>query len=973
MTESLVMAQMTSLTDKAEDGPGGGAKIGSLRYITGCYQRASKFLRSATKTTDFAIARRVFVTQLRQTLAKFARLVLQHPDLFPDPELSPHNSQAARLIIDLMRKGGNPYDSAVGPVTASEGCITDELLGMLLAELNVESAAHPSLALDDGNAAAVSAEWRREIFAPVLQMLQNQASADTKRFDSNVMHIPMLYRFVAQPGLVELVTQDPRWALNPKTNGRDSNGRDLQNKTLLGLYMSWSVCPQSDRDPGADHFEAWKGVGTVAPVEAMLRTGLSNYHRSLHDSVLRLLQCKSSREQVMVWLAQAISLNTQRTQDRHWNGAMGIRAPEDPTLSTDGFMVNLSVVMVKLCTVYTAASPLLFDKIEDNYMSREAAHAADASIQPPRVKIDSEPLVLPELVAHGAAPTLSAKPNFTTESLFMTLACLHVGLIPTVRLYVQGYLDSRNRYQQLGARMQGADRAMFEPQFAKMHRDFLCLKTQLHDPNFTLPLLQFYVFVCAWLLHLADPTKRGLPLPAKVSPAFGSVQEHVVADAAEFFDFIAQIVPEHMELLQPEQVKTIAKFYAVFLGNQTYMKQAHLRAKFVHVLWHFTPEQRKKPSPFFNVFVVDPTSEQLMVPALTAYFIDMQDDDSYALAGRRHMVWQIMKNLLATPTHRKTFEKFGASDPFRRYCMLLINDALDLLDTARGHLKTAVGLKAQKEDAAAFALLSQEEQGKLEGELQHESRLARAHCDYGVGAVEALALYSTTVTEPFSVPELATRLAGLVNFNMSELMTRRANPVDGISDADVKEYGLNSTVLIESLARIYVHVAFKLPTFQLAGEPIRKLDAIKIMTASMVAEKSPSGFMMAVAKDERSFNPQVFTQAATLLHDLGKTELSTAFAAVVQVTQVFAEKERSEMEDLGEIPDEYLDPIGADLMRDPVLLPSGSTMDRSVLQQHLLSDPTDPFNRAPLTMEDVVPNDELREEIEAWVMSKRKQ
>ena len=54
-------------------------------------------------------------------------------------------------------------------------------------------------------------------------------------------------------------------------------------------------------------------------------------------------------------------------------------------------------------------------------------------------------------------------------------------------------------------------------------------------------------------------------------------------------------------------------------------------------------------------------------------------------------------------------------------------------------------------------------------------------------------------------------------------------------------------------------------------------------------------------------------------------------------------------------------------MSDPVLLPTSKVVvDRSVIAKHLLSDPIDPFNRQPLQMVDVVPQTELREEIEAW-------
>jgi ubiquitin conjugation factor E4 B len=43
-------------------------------------------------------------------------------------------------------------------------------------------------------------------------------------------------------------------------------------------------------------------------------------------------------------------------------------------------------------------------------------------------------------------------------------------------------------------------------------------------------------------------------------------------------------------------------------------------------------------------------------------------------------------------------------------------------------------------------------------------------------------------------------------------------------------------------------------------------------------------------------------------------------------------------------------------MEDPVLLPTSHTIvDRSTIRAHLLGDTRDPFNRAPLTMDMIVP------------------
>ena len=61
-------------------------------------------------------------------------------------------------------------------------------------------------------------------------------------------------------------------------------------------------------------------------------------------------------------------------------------------------------------------------------------------------------------------------------------------------------------------------------------------------------------------------------------------------------------------------------------------------------------------------------------------------------------------------------------------------------------------------------------------------------------------------------------------------------------------------------------------------------------------------------------------------------------------------------------------------MTDPVRLPnSGQIVDRSTIARHLLSDQNDPFTRAPLTMEQVEPLDDLKVNIQAWMEEKRQE
>lgn len=91
----------------------------------------------------------------------------------------------------------------------------------------------------------------------------------------------------------------------------------------------------------------------------------------------------------------------------------------------------------------------------------------------------------------------------------------------------------------------------------------------------------------------------------------------------------------------------------------------------------------------------------------------------------------------------------------------------------------------------------------------------------------------------------------------------------------------------------------------------------------------------------------------------------------VKVSQL----EKQEIENqkaLEDAPDEFLDPIMSTLMFDPVVLPSSHvTVDRTTIARHLLSDQTDPFNREPLTMDQVKTDAILKEKIESWVRERK--
>lgn len=107
------------------------------------------------------------------------------------------------------------------------------------------------------------------------------------------------------------------------------------------------------------------------------------------------------------------------------------------------------------------------------------------------------------------------------------------------------------------------------------------------------------------------------------------------------------------------------------------------------------------------------------------------------------------------------------------------------------------------------------------------------------------------------------------------------------------------------------------------------------------------------------------------------------FQGVLNQARDMIELQAAVEEFLGEIPEQYLDPLLNTLMTDPVRLPSGNIVDRAVMERHLLASQSngsgsnsgstsgvDPFTREPLTLDMLEPCDALKREIQLYLRTK---
>jgi len=139
--------------------------------------------------------------------------------------------------------------------------------------------------------------------------------------------------------------------------------------------------------------------------------------------------------------------------------------------------------------------------------------------------------------------------------------------------------------------------------------------------------------------------------------------------------------------------------------------------------------------------------------------------------------------------------------------------------------------------------------------------------------------------------------------------------------------------------------------------------------------RTKQGFVLACARDGRSYSRETFMKTVGILKKYsfkGSSEIE-AFEKFVDAVEAAKQSEEEGEEALGEIPDHFLDPLMYTIMEEPVILPTSKvSVDLSTIKSHLLSDPTDPFNRSPLKIEDVIPNDKLKAEIAAFRKEKAK-
>ena len=154
-----------------------------------------------------------------------------------------------------------------------------------------------------------------------------------------------------------------------------------------------------------------------------------------------------------------------------------------------------------------------------------------------------------------------------------------------------------------------------------------------------------------------------------------------------------------------------------------------------------------------------------------------------------------------------------------------------------------------------------------------------------------------------------------------------------------------------------------------------RVDDIKEGTQPSVAvslDSEPSyrnAVIIALVEDDGLFSMETFQWALEYCeeHNILSSRRRRDFGTIVTQLKEYNHHFESLSKVLEDCPDEFLDSVMDTIMQDPVILPSGNRVDRSTVVRQLTVKAIDPFTRAPLSMDKVVPDTELKQRIKDYL------
>ncbi|KAH9506359.1 Ubiquitin conjugation factor E4 B [Dermatophagoides farinae] len=500
--------------------------------------------------------------------------------------------------------------------------------------------------------------------------------------------------------------------------------------------------------------------------------------------------------------------------------------------------------------------------------------------------------------------------TFSTQCFFQTLYAHHISVIPCIRKHMRRLRTIRelNRFIEAHQTDQSNRLRRYKEQMLRYHKSKLCAEAGLLDERFLGRCMIFYNQFIHFLLKLINCDNE--------------------------YD---------LELPLPQNVPPIFASYPDW-----YLEDL---ADFLIFIIQHCSTILEPPNPYYDsanfecliLFIIVVISDQYLVRALMKFYTDVEitgtSNEFYDKFTIRYHISIIFKSFWTN--QKQQFAIINEADNgknFVKFINMLMNDTTFLLDEALVSLKRIHEIKEDMKNPENWNRQTREQRETRERQLAFDERQCRSFLILAVENVDMLHYLTKTVQKPFEAVELIDRLAAMLNFNLQQLCGKKCK---SLKVPNPEKYGWDPKYLLDKITDIYLHLKSK-------------------------------KFYQAIANDERSYSHELFKDAASKMeriHIKSQHKIESFLLIISEVEKILEVKKQMEI-DFSDAPENYKDPLMDTIMDDPVILPSGNIMDRSVIIRHLLNASTDPFNRQPLNEDMLVPNDKLRQEIKEWKQQK---
>ncbi|MCL7046693.1 hypothetical protein MKW94_019047 [Papaver nudicaule] len=773
------------------------------------------------------------------------------------------------------------------------------------------------------------------VLTPLYEDLRSKVCVEDLSSDNFEGPLKGLTCLVRNPICAKVLVNHPRWL--PKADV--ANGIELERLSILGGFCNVSLIPD-DR-----LYEKNKWCPGQSSFAKDVRTRTKILHDGLEEVLMSLLTNCETQEHVFEYLSEVIRQNSTMANIQ-----------VDPTCGSVGMFVNLSAVMLRLCKNFIDKDLTNTSEIDGTYLfcnprldisnlttlhasSEEVAalqnsdgsnllSSSFSSSSEEATSSDSN-LGLGSVHSMGMSRTPCGKTRYTfgCELFFMTARVLHLGLIKSLselhclhqKLALhEDLLPTINTL--LGKapfpRPEKDLELIIPPKVKKDWQNFCCYISQiLQDKALLKDALSFYHLMVVWLVDLVGGFK--MPLPSSCPVEFACLPEYLVEDAIEmlivvfrYSSSLADVIPEMDEFV---------KFIIMFMTSPNYIRNPHIRQRMVELLG-LCIRNRRCSSSAITIFESSQLCPEYFVRNLLELYARKEFIDSTDKLEFHKSILEILACLWEIPSHRDAWRQIAEENTgfYEVFLNAVISENIKLLDD--------VPFLQMKDPALIF---------------QFDKDMIGGPMSYVIASMGMLAFTSEQIIVPFLLPHMVDTVVTMLTGFLLPLLSLHMK--SSFSARRFMKCGCCLEILLKQIVSIYVHIA--------------RGDSENILAA-------------AISRGRQTYSEQLFIDVAGVLdEDSLVPEFIELGARVNDAAQKAIETEAS----LGEIPNDFLDPIEFRLMEDPVILPSMKSVDRAVIQRHLLSYSTDPFTGLPLTHEMLLPNVELKARIEKFIISKQPQ